>query len=85
MDTKWGPPSVGGRAGATVASGPGGGKLALRAVQELPDDATFEAAMGRLYFLEKVAHVACARKLLTILNTMARTGTPWQLDFQHSC
>ena len=34
---------------------------------------------------KKVAQVACARKLLTILNTMARTGTPWRLDVQHSC
>jgi transposase len=33
----------------------------------------------------KVALVACMRKLLVILNTMARTGTPWQLDFEHSC
>ncbi len=33
----------------------------------------------------KVALVACMRKLLVILNTMARTGTPWQLDFRHSC
>lgn len=33
----------------------------------------------------KVALVACMRKLLVILNTMARTGTPWHLDFQHSC
>jgi transposase len=34
---------------------------------------------------KKVALVACARKLLTMLNAMARSGTPWQLDFQHSC
>jgi transposase len=34
---------------------------------------------------KKVALVACARKLLTILNAMARTGTPWDIDFQHSC
>jgi transposase len=34
---------------------------------------------------KKVALVACARKLLITLNAMARTGTPWQLDFQHSC
>ena len=34
---------------------------------------------------KKVAQVACARKLLTILNAMARSGTPWQVDFQHSC
>jgi transposase len=27
---------------------------------------------------KKVALVACMRKLLTILNTMIRTGTPWQ-------
>jgi transposase len=34
---------------------------------------------------KKVALVACARKLLVTLNAMARSGTPWQLDFQHSC
>jgi transposase len=34
---------------------------------------------------KKVAQVACARKLLTILNAMARSGTPWHLDVQHSC
>jgi transposase len=34
---------------------------------------------------KKVAQVACARKLLTILNAMARAGTPWHLDVQHSC
>jgi transposase len=34
---------------------------------------------------KKVALIACARKLLVMLNAMARTGTPWQLDFQHSC
>jgi transposase len=27
---------------------------------------------------KKVALVACMRKLLTILNTMVRTSTPWQ-------
>jgi transposase len=34
---------------------------------------------------KKVALIACARKLLVMLNAMARTNTPWQLDFQHSC
>ena len=34
---------------------------------------------------KKVAQIACARKLLTILNAMVRSGTPWQLDVQHSC
>jgi transposase len=34
---------------------------------------------------KKAALVACARKLLTTLNAMAHSGTPWQLDFQHSC
>lgn len=29
---------------------------------------------------KKVALTACARKLLTIVNTMARTNTPWQPD-----
>jgi transposase len=29
---------------------------------------------------KKVALVACARKLLTILNAMMRTKTPWRLD-----
>lgn len=33
----------------------------------------------------KVALVACMRKILVTLNTMARTGTRWHLDFQHSC
>jgi transposase len=28
----------------------------------------------------KVALTACMRKLLTILNAMARSGTPWQPD-----
>ena len=28
----------------------------------------------------KVALIACAHKLLTILNSMARTGEPWRLD-----
>jgi transposase len=27
-----------------------------------------------------VAVIACARKLLTILNAIARTGTPWKLE-----
>jgi transposase len=30
--------------------------------------------------LKKVALIACARKLLTILNAMMRTNTPWRLD-----
>lgn len=30
-------------------------QLALRAVEGLPDDATFEDAMERLYVLEKIA------------------------------
>ena len=30
--------------------------------------------------LKKVALIACARKLLTILNAMMRTQTPWRLD-----
>jgi transposase len=34
---------------------------------------------------QKVALVACARTLLTTLPAMARSGTPWQLDFQHRC
>jgi transposase len=29
----------------------------------------------------KVALTACMRKLLTILNAMARTGTPWEADY----
>ena len=28
----------------------------------------------------KVVMVACMRKLLTILNTLAATGTPWRTD-----
>jgi transposase len=30
--------------------------------------------------LPKVAQIACLRKLLTILNAMMRTNTPWRLD-----
>lgn len=33
---------------------------------------------------KKVAQVACAHKLLTILNAMARAGTPWRVDAQLS-
>lgn len=33
---------------------------------------------------KKVALVACARTLLTMLKAMARTGAPWTLDFQLS-
>lgn len=33
----------------------------------------------------KVAQVACMRKLLTILNTMVQTQTPWSPSLQHSC
>jgi transposase len=37
---------------------------------------------------KKVALIACARKLLTILNAMVRDGDPWiapELQLQHSC
>lgn len=37
-------------------------------------------ARGKPY---KVAMVACMRKILTILNTMARTQTPWDPSFKH--
>jgi transposase len=30
---------------------------------------------------KKVALVACMRKLLTILNSMAKTGSEWNPDF----
>ena len=33
---------------------------------------------------KKLALVACMRKLLTILNTMARTGEPWSPDYARS-
>jgi transposase len=35
---------------------------------------------------KKLAYIACARKLLVILNAMLRDNTPWNpaLDFQHS-
>ena len=29
---------------------------------------------------KKLAHVACMRKLLTILNVMVRTAQPWSTD-----
>lgn len=34
---------------------------------------------------KKVALIACARKLLTILNAMARDNQPWAPPMQHSC
>lgn len=34
---------------------------------------------------KKVALIACARKLLTILNAMARDNQPWTPPVQHSC
>jgi transposase len=34
--------------------------------------------------LPKVALVACMRKLLTILNAMARTNTPWRGSPHHA-
>lgn len=33
---------------------------------------------------KKVALIACARKLLTVLNAMLRTNTPWRLDAQET-
>ena len=34
---------------------------------------------------KKVALIACARKLLTIVNAMVRDNRPWTLPVQHSC
>ena len=37
---------------------------------------------------KKVALIACARKLLTILNAMVRSNTPWMMpaaELQYSC
>jgi transposase len=34
--------------------------------------------------LPKVALVACMRKLLTTLNAMVKTNTPWDADFDHA-
>ena len=34
--------------------------------------------------LKKVALVACMRKLLTILNAMARTHTPFQENYRNT-
>ncbi len=63
-----------------------GGRAQLRAALYLPTwvatrhNSVIRAFYERLIAAgkpKKVAVVACMRKLLTILNAMARTGTPW--------
>ena len=67
-----------------------GGRATLRhvlymaAVASLRCNHVIKAFYGRLRAAgkpAKVALIACMRKLLTILNAMAKTSTPWQSDF----
>lgn len=49
----------------------------LTAVVRNPPLKAFYERLRAAGKLPKVALVACMRKLLTILNAMVRTGTPW--------
>jgi transposase len=60
----------------------------LSAVRYNPVLATFYQRLLRAGKSKKLAVVACARKLLVILNAMLRDNRPWtpaQLDPQHGC
>lgn len=66
-----------------------GGRAEVRSVLYMATVAgvRFNPQLQRMYQrllaagkLKKVALIACARKLLTILNAMMRTGMPWKLD-----
>ncbi len=50
---------------------------ALVATRRNPVIQAFYARLVKAGKPKKLALVACMRKLLTILNTMVRTGTPW--------
>jgi transposase len=50
---------------------------ALAATRFNPTIRAFHARLVAAGKLPKVALVACMRKLLTILNAMVRTKTPW--------
>ncbi len=70
-----------------------GGRASVRAVLYMGAlVATRSNAVIRAFYLrllaagkpKKLALVACMRKLLTILNTMVRTGTQWSSDYSTS-
>ena len=56
----------------------------LTAVTHNPVLKTFYLRLRSAGKLPKVALVACMRKLLTILNAMARTNLPWDSSLHHS-
>jgi transposase len=57
---------------------------ALSAAQRNPAIRTFYQRLRASGKLPKVALVACMRKLLTILNAMARTHQPWDKSLHHA-
>jgi transposase len=66
-----------------------GGRAEVRSVLYMATIAAvrFNPQLQRMYQrllslgkLKKVALIACARKLLTVLNAMMKTNTPWRLD-----
>jgi transposase len=50
----------------------------IAAIRSNPDIQTFHARLKRAGKKPKVAITACMRKLLTTLNAMIKTNTPWQ-------
>ena len=57
-----------------------GGRAALVATKRNPIIAAFYRRLLDDGKVKKVALVACMRKLLTILNAMARNMTPWKME-----
>jgi transposase len=57
---------------------------ATSAVRSNPVIRTFYQRLIQRGKPHKVAMVACMRKMLTILNAMARTNTPWTPNFQET-
>jgi transposase len=56
---------------------------ALTAARRNPVIKAFYERLIEAGKLPKVALVACMRKLLTILNAMVRTRTPWNASLHH--
>ena len=56
----------------------------LTATRHNPAISAFYVRLLAAGKLPKVALIACMRKLLTTLNAMARSGTPWDPEFKNS-
>lgn len=54
-------------------------RAALVAARKNPVIRTYYQRLGRARNAKKLAVTACMRKLLTILNAMVKSGTPWRV------